>query len=497
MMLSKLLSICMRSKLLSINSKMVFISPYPLSPDILFEMVAHLNIIQLTNFLFIWKEAEELHIYSNSFFLDNDIERLNQRDDKALDYFYPDKLRDLRKNRLKVVFYGQYPRIYTFSDRIFGADLPFIFTIRDQLNATFSFFKNGKNSSFAESFKDLEYKVSYRVYDMCLNTDFHSMTQDLNLIPLNVFDGFCALIPKERPIPFYEFIFYPFEKEVWYALSVTIGTGIIAWLISKRVNPNVSVGSFLFKLYGYFLGQGSSESTYLLSQKLILQLFIFAFLILGTCYQSLLVSLIMDPRYSYELKTFEEVKASNLTFAADHLFIENYLIFDREFMPNEIVPFSTFRNQSNSVNTTEMWRLRHGIIFKCSMAEIFMTSSDNYNDDGTTRYYQVAEKIVTTMEAYPSSVFNPYEEKLKLIISSIFESGIKHYWKLQSTFEPYYKFVDNAVVHIEPSKVFITLEDLIGVFVLFLIGNLIALIVFIIEIIIGYYDRLFSNIPLY
>ena len=496
-MLSELLLICIKSKLLSINSKIVMISPYPLSPNVLLELITSLNSIQFTNFLFAWEEAEELHIYSNSYFLDYDMKRLDQHDDKALDYFYPDKLRDLRRNTVKVVFHGQYPRIYTFGNRLFGADLPFIFTIRDQLNATFLFYKSGIRSSFAESFKELEENIAYRLYDMCVNTDFHSVTQELNLIPLNEFDGFCALIPKERPIPFYEFIFYPFEKEVWYGLTATIGIGIVAWIISKRVNPNVSVGSFLFKLYGYFLGQGSSGTSYLLSQKLILQLFIFAFLILGTCYQSLLVSLIMDPRYSYELKTFEEVKASNLTFTADKIFIENYLIFDREFMPNQIVPFSTFRNQSNSVNTTEMWSLRHGIIFKCSMAEIFMTSSDNYNDDGTTRYYQVAEKIVTTMDAYPSSVFNPFEEKLKFIISSIFESGIKHYWKLQSAYDYYFKSVNNALVHTEPLKLFITLEDLVGVFVLFLIGNLIALIVFLIEIIIGYYDTLFSNIPLY
>lgn len=477
----------MRSKLLSINSKVMFISPYPLSEKILFELTSNLNTIQLSNFLFAWKEAEHLHTYGVSMFMDTNAIEMDPFENN-LDNFYSDKLRDLKQYTLSIVVYDQYPRIH-FSDMMYvGLDVPFILTVVNELNATFQFYRQQDSTMI-----DLGQKITYRSYDMCMNTDFYSMTQELNLIPLNEFDGFCALIPKERPVPFYEFIFYPLEKEVWYVLAVTIGIGIAVWIISKKVNPHGSVGSFMFKLYGYFLGQGSSETSYLLSQKLILQLFIFAFLILGTCYQSLLVALILDPRYSDELKTFDEVKASNLTFAADNLFIENYIMVDDQFMPNKIVPFGTVENVVNNVNITEVWNLHYGIIFKCSMAEFFMTSNDNFNNDGSTRFYQVAEKIITTMDAYPSSIFNPFEEKLKFIISSVFESGIKHYWKLQSAYDYFFKSVENALIHTEPSKLFITLEDLVGVFVLFLIGNLIAFIVFIIEIIIGYCN----NIPLF
>ena len=487
----------MTSKLMTINSRIMFISPYPLSPEILFEIISNLNNIQLTNFLIVWKASEELMIYSNSFFLDYNVKRMNPHNNTGLDYYYPDKLRDLRKYVMEISVYYQYPRVLAISKGYFGLDIPFAFTVRKHLNASLLFFKSEIHSSFSESFKDMERKIGSRFYDMSMNTDFHSMTQDLNLIPLNEFDGFCALIPKEMPIPFYELIFYPFQKEVWYGLAVTIGIGILVWTLSRRVNPNTSVGSFLFKLYGYFLGQGASETSYLLSQKFILQLFIFGFLILGTCYQSLLVALISEPRYPYEFKTFEEVKASNLTFAADNIFIEYYLMVYKQFMPNKVVPFGSVYNKSNNVNITEVWNLQYGIIFKCSMAEIFLTSNDNYNNDGSKRFYQVAEKIVTTMEAYPSSIYSPFEEKLKFIISSVFESGIKHYWKLQAAHHPYFKFVENSLTHSESSKLLITLEDLFGVFVLFLIGNLIAIIVFIIEVIIGHYDNLFSNIPLY
>ncbi|CAO1408669.1 unnamed protein product [Diamesa hyperborea] len=284
--------------------------------------------------------------------------------------------------------------------------------------------------------------------------------KDLNLIPLNEFDGFCALIPKERPIPFYEFIFYPFEKEVWYVLAVTFGIGIVVWIISKRVNPNASVGSFLFKLYGYFLGQGSSESSYLLSQKLILQLFIFAFLILGTCYQSLLVALILEPKYLYELKTFDEVKASNLTFAADGKFIDNYLMFDHDFMPNKVVPFGTTGIVPNSLNTPEVWSLQYGIIFKCSMAEVFLKSNANFNDDGSTRYYQVAEKIVTTIEAYPSmnGQFGKIGSFVRNLLDQISEEDPSSITSLTilriDNFDDLkYKYVEDDIVHDIVAKV--------------------------------------------
>ncbi|CAO1395646.1 unnamed protein product [Diamesa tonsa] len=412
-MLAKLLFMCMSSKLLSINSKIVLISPYPLSDEILSEMISHLNSIHFTNFIFAWEEAEEIHVYGVPLFMSTNAIQMDKIE-KNLNHFYPDKLKDLREYQMKIAVYDQYPRIQYAKQNYIGLDVPFVRTFVNELNATFKFYRKAKDSSV----KDLEHEIAYRSYDMCVNTDFNSMTQDLNLIPLNEFDGFCALIPKERPIPFYEFIFYPFEKEVWYVLAVTLVIGILVWIISKRVNPNASIGSFLFKLYGYFLGQGSAESYYLFSQKLVLQLFIFAFLILGTCYQSLLVALILEPRYSYELKTFDEVKASNLTFAADRKFIENYLMVDDEFMPNKIVPFGTTDNQSNNANTPEVWSLQYGIIFKCSMAETFLTSNENFNEDGSTRYYQVTEKIVTTLEAYSSSTFNPFEEKLKFIISS-------------------------------------------------------------------------------
>ncbi|CAO1415887.1 unnamed protein product [Diamesa hyperborea] len=431
--INKILAISMKTKLLSSNSKIVLISPYPLSAEMLFEMITSLNTIQFTNFIFAWEEAEELQIYGVKLFMDTNAIKMDPFENN-LNFFYPDKIKDLRQYPMKVAVYDQYPRIHLSDEMYVGLDVPFLITFLNELNASLKFYHQAKGSLV----KDLVQSIASRKYDMCVNTDFNSMTQDMNLIPLNEFDGFCALIPKEGPIPFYEFIFYPFEKEVWYVLAVTLGIGIFVWIISKRVNPNSSVGSFLFKLYGYFLGQGSSESSYLLSQKLILQLFIFAFLILGTCYQSLLVALILDPRYSYELKTFDEVKASNLTFAADNLFINNYLMVDSEFMPNKIVPFGTTNNQFNTANIPEVWSLKYGIIFKCSMAEIFLTSNENFNNDGSTKYYQVAEKIVTTMDAYPSSIYNPFEEKLKFIISSVFESGIKHYWKLQSTYVLYF-----------------------------------------------------------
>ncbi|CAO1395687.1 unnamed protein product [Diamesa tonsa] len=411
--INKILAIRMKTKLLSINSKIVLVSPYPLSDEILFEIITSLNNIQFTNFLFAWEEAEELHIYSNSFFMDTNAIKMDPFGN-SLNYFYPDKIKDLKEYPMKIAVYNQYPRIHFGENMYVGLDVPFIRTFSNELNATFKFYRQAKDTSV----KDLEQSIAYRTYDMCFNTDFNSMTQDLNLIPLNEFDGFCALIPKEKPIPFYEFIFYPFEKEVWYVLAATLGIGILVWIISKRVNPNASIGSFLFKLYGYFLGQGSSESSFLLSQKLILQLFIFAFLILGTCYQSLLVALILEPRYSYELKTFDEVKASNLTFAGDNIFINNYLMVDSEFMPNKIVPFGNTDNVSNNANIPELWSLQYGIIFKCSMAETFLTSNENFNEDGSTKYYQVAEKIVTSIEAYPSSRFNPFEDKFKFIISS-------------------------------------------------------------------------------
>lgn len=192
--------------------------------------------------------------------------------------------------------------------------------------------------------------------------------------------------------------------------------------------------------------------------------------ILGSAYQSLIISLISESRYGVTIKTFDELMQSNYSLEVDYLFY--YMMRVSDVISKNVAIVYDLNFQQKAANNTV-------IILRCDATEYIMYS-DEYDSHAIDYLYLLSNKIYTYYESFTTSKFSPYHEKLQYFSSLIFESGIRQHWK---EFE---KYQDNRemmeVNKINNEEYLINFDDLFGVFYLLGFGFIFAILTLIFEI---------------
>ena len=282
------------------------------------EVFKKFNELKILNFIVILTTGNNFEVISyNPFF-----QTVSNVDESLTDVnaVFPDKLLDLNDYEYKIIFSLDVPRIQ-FRYKTFDAqDYELLKVIAKKQNArlklSIEMFPTGKN---------LNNHLITGTSDICLNTDFFDhATRSRFMMRFNTFDtdGYCVIVPHPKRKTAFGFLFEPFDLWTWIFLVGSMVCCAVVWHYLKRsssLNSNSS-GYFVFGFVSIFLGQTIPFRDHRPMQKLILQLTILLTFILGTAYQSLLISMIAEPRYGTKITDFKDLIDRDYTFPEKRLF---------------------------------------------------------------------------------------------------------------------------------------------------------------------------------
>jgi hypothetical protein len=393
---------------------------------------------------------------------------------------FSDKLRNVNRYTFKIFATNQNPRLIHSNGTFRGVDVFFMETVAKKLNARISF-----------SFYDLQdYKLSKFFAnslldgsaDMNLNT-MNSFSTIKVMDLFNTFDvgGYCALIPLPPRNSFFKYLLKPFDGATWIMMAVSVVALAILWSIFKRHRDGRNLNSpgfMVFRVIAMFLGQDVPAQVTRWFHVMVVQLFVFAIMILGNLYESQLISLMTVSRNGSRITTVDDMMNSNFIFCSNY-FTYNFLSLNgqntsRHSLCNEMYDNNDIDYKTKAANQTVL-------IMRCDNAyDMFNTRHVKYTYGHPTNFYYILpEKLHFFYEQIRTGSYSPFTYKFQELSLRIFESGIRQHWQMQlhnSSNE-----IDLKQIAIDNEDFLLKMDDLKFVFVICFFGLAVASITFVIE----------------
>ena len=442
------------------------------------EVFKKFNELKILNFIVILTTGNNFEVISYNPFL-----RTASKVDKSLtemNAVFPDKLLDLNGYVYKILLYPDIPRINVRGNFINAQDFELMRVIAAKQNAQFNLIVEWHPTE--ESFN---HYLSEGTADICLNTDvFNHATRSRFMMRFNTFDtdGYCVIVPHPKRKTAFGFLFEPFDLWTWILLVGSMVCCAVVWNYLKRsssLNSNSS-GYFVFGFISNFLGQTIPFRDHRPMQKLILQLTILLTFILGTAYQSLVISMIADPRYGTKITTIDELISSNYSFYASSVFLKYFSTSsDYVELKSRTVGFLSGHDLSFKKFSYE----NIAIIELCSRLDFILSGlmdKVTAENEAIEFYYMLDAKFSTFYLNLPLSFFSYFQQRLQDLSLRIFESGIRQRWTAKNPFEDAQARQERR--YYENEEYFLNLKDLTPAFYLLALGLTISAMTFLFEI---------------
>jgi hypothetical protein len=332
------------------------------------------------------------------------------------------------------------------------------------------FLKLTKPFKFDEVFKNWMMKITRQMITAKIDTNKASKSDFFNRDPVK----HCGLIPASLDIQKYEAnLLSPFDKWIWLLLLSAILTVGLLWKFLSRPRDRRSRRSrsrardFIFAALGYFLGQGSSLFRLNALQNSLLQLFVFAGLILGTLYQSQLTAQVIFEGTGSQIDNIEDIIKSGRPVCVTQEF---YKMLGDSPLYQELLQKS--KPQKDLINAKECFDGRTIFIVDCEKAEEFMLKSDVGFRMTKNAFFSKFDYDVHRNSA-------PGREHSNSLSLEIYETGLHQYWKVKDKVK---KDMKMAKMQGENDLELVKLQHLRAIFTVF--GQLLTFsaIVFLAEI---------------
>ncbi len=388
---------------------------------------------------------------------------------------FPNKLRNLHGFSFKVLLYPEENRVLWKNGQLFGPEISFLDQMTRDLSATFQI---SKNMSLIETsnLTNVLVELYRRDIDFCPNTRiiavsaFHRIEIALQTFKTN---AYCILIPKSQKTSFLLFMMSPFDRMTWSLIFISIIVGMIIFSAvksKKLVKILYSGGYFLFAVYGIFLGQGPTIFKISSVKKFIFQLFVFFAFLFGAIYQSLIISFIFQNRDHQVIRSYEDLKSSNLKVVTDGLFhyLVNHTESNGDFMKRLI--------HVESIKQEEINKGKVALILSCEHINHHFDNDPNVS----SVYYKVKGNIYPFYKVFMTRRSNPFTKRIQEYVSSFFESGITDYFERQFDLVQNWK-VKSEQMEKNGNQIYLGFDDLYDTYYILLIGYCIASFVFVLE----------------
>jgi hypothetical protein len=335
-----------------------------------------------------------------------------------LEAAFPDKLKNLHGYSYRLYSYPQIQTILWEDGKFYGPWIDFIAVMSKHQNGSYHYatVRRIEDATAQNNF----YAMISKEHDFCVNLDISLKGFSIDL-PIETFstDGYCALIPNEPRRSFLSFILTPFDLATWILMIISLILGALLYIFSTRKVSLTSIGSFFYSIYGLFLGQGSALFEACSLKNFYFQVFvIFAFL-LGTVYQSLIISFVSLNRDVYSIQSFEDLRNSDLFIYTDNYF--KYLMESHgtEF-EKRIVPY-IYANVSVLANG------KMAFVTPCSLIGYYQFSYRNLSEP----FYRMKRPMISFYLKSITRKTNPFAQRMQEYVWRLFDVGILAYFKFK------------------------------------------------------------------
>jgi heme exporter protein D len=384
------------------------------------------------------------------------------------------------KYHYKAIAANQPPKFFT-DGRAQTDDVKFMKIVADKQNAKFllSVMKSQK-----ALMREMTNSLSYGKVDICLNTNVKvNPNRWRGANPVNTYEtaGYCAMIPIPPKPSHISFILDPYDFWTWGFLLFTLVCSIVTWKLftllpsGAHLQPTSRATQQLLRS---IVGQSTEVIGTRWFHKMIILTFTMAMFVFGNVYQSLLTAMMTVDYQGRKLTTVNEVLSQDFNFVVESNFLD---AFQDSFTLGPAKPDIRWTKDLDffKIDYQEEAKNKTAIVIRCdSVNMLFADSRINFLHGRPSDFYYILKETLAMKYEYLLTSRNfPFHKKLNELSLRVFESGIRQHWKkMVKSFE---------TPHDSETKDFLTMNELSYVFVIYGIGMLISLIVFLLEILVS------------
>lgn len=343
-----------------------------------------------------------------------------------------DKLQDLNGYKYRTLFIENGARLIQQNGKLEVEEMVFMKTVAAKQNAQIEAYDiTGSNEELTRT---LEEFVSTELADVCLLTSVSVHTKnsrDLRTINTYDTDGFCAIVPHPEIKYHFDFLFKPFDLWSWILIFASMIASATVWRLSNRMSwiRSNTAGYFIYGFVVNFIGQSIPFRQHRPIQKVILQLTILLTFILGTAYQSIVISSMTNLLYVHKIKTIEELINGDYSFYVSKLFVAHLDGSDyyQRMGPRVVKELDTMK-----LNYSHLASDNIAIVESCSLIDLVFYElhvDKNFHYRTADFYYKLDEKFANFYLHVLAAPFTFFRQRLQELSLRLFENGIKNFWK--------------------------------------------------------------------
>lgn len=291
-------------------------------------------------------------------------------------------------------------------------------------------------------------------------------------------DILCPVVPKSERISKWKMLFHGFYLETWMTILGIVFLCIVAWYFFKCKNSR-RINEFqiaFFEIYGLLLNV-PIRLPLKLSQRIFIASFLAFNVIITSIFQGTLVQSFTTVSYYADINTLIQLEKSNLHIATSLPVFKNDQSETMKKLHKRVIDLnvSSLEQAAFSRNVAAMERKQD--------ADFIIHTK--FTKNGTPLLHVMSECPYSYFIAYIVPKGSPFLPKFNKVILDFFESGLLTKW--------YKDFVDAIILeslftkqdnHPKP----FALEDIQTAFYLLILGYIIAILIFLGEIVVRKYE---------
>lgn len=283
------------------------------------------------------------------------------------------------------------------------------------------------------------------------------------------FNNIVAMVPCGPKMPQYQNLFHIFSSVIWIHLIVMmVFVAFVSRIITRFDKHRKTYFHYLLDVWQSFLQLGiwNFVHTYGRAKPIMTLWFCFC-LIFGTAFRTSLISMFIKAKYLKNIDTLSELRDSGMTLYIPEFYAE---LIPKEYGLHEQFKFVKDMNELHEMVYTS--NIVTGYIVNEEAARLYIDIIRNR--DNKPMYHIVAEKLMPGLDAYMFQKRSPFINRVNNMLLLLRQFGLRDRWIRHA-----------PVVNEDSRKTNIGILNLQGALCLLILGYIISIVCFIIELLIN------------
>ncbi|XP_030021609.1 glutamate receptor ionotropic, NMDA 1 isoform X2 [Manduca sexta] len=289
-----------------------------------------------------------------------------------------------------------------------------------------------------------------------------------------------CLAPAPRILASWEMPLLPFSKLMWLAVVITFIYAAIGLLMAQKWSSNKA----LLIVFGILISQSQHKIGDSWRVRSVIGWLLVAGMILVNAYGAGLASTFTVPKYESSIDTVQDIVDRNMEWGATH----DAWIFSLTLSPEPLVKKLVSQFRIHSFEELKKKSFTRSMAFSIEK----LPAGEYITKDAVLDMQLMLEDFYYEQCVIMMRKSSPYTEKISQLVGRLHESGLMLAWETQVALK-YLDYKVQVEVKLSRSKNDVSVTEALniklveGVFILYLIGVISAVILFIGEVLMEYY----------